>query len=213
MTVNHLCNDNCFAGRGSRNKLVKCIFCDNSFNLKCFNINIAVTKVYFELDSHILFVCYKCHPTMLKHRTSAVNNRRSVTASNYSGNRKSTSSSSKINATNNSSLNSNQLSQTQILNKILNKLNDMTSSQSHSQQQQTSNTPDTHTQQQQPSNTPDTHTQSQSHQSTSFDPQTIIDTQTILQSKTLQNIESVINNKLDAFKNSVGALMIDYNKI
>lgn len=192
MVINHICNENCFVGRGSRNKSTKCKLCDHLFNLNCFNVNITATKGCFEPDSHVIFICYKCHPYLTKQKSLIVGNRKSLTTLNPGNRRSSASTLSNVTTSNGSSANVDSHSQTQLLNKILSNL------QQQSSQQQQSSTPDAQTIQ---------------YELINSNTRTIMDSQNELHSKSTRLIESLINEKLDSFKQIVTSSMVDYNKL
>lgn len=203
MVINHICGENCFTGRGSRNKLIKCRLCDHSFNLKCFNINITLTKSYFESDSHVIFICYKCHPYLIKQNSSIANNRKSLSTT-QPGNRKSTSiAPSSINTSNNSSIKGDLNNQLQLLNKILDKLSITSNLQQQLPQQQHISAPVSQT-------IPILdHNQLEQNE---LHTQTIIQSQHDFHLKTTQMIDSIITEKLDSFKHFIASSTIDYNK-
>lgn len=76
--------------------LFKLIVCYNDFNAKCFDISFPTSKSYFSSDSHVVFVCSKCHnsskkpnattTSLIKRKSLEITNSKSTSAHQSSSN-------------------------------------------------------------------------------------------------------------------------------
>lgn len=80
----HICDQTCIEKRKLRTQIIiKCIICDKDFNAKCFDISFPTSKSYFTLNSHVVFICLKCHNSKNKHTTTTISaGRKSITQTN-----------------------------------------------------------------------------------------------------------------------------------
>lgn len=85
MLSNHICDNTCLNKRHAN--ITNCLKCNNKFNLKCFNFNLAASNYKVSPNSNIVFVCTSCHNSIMKTCKNATTNvRRSINCASSSTN-------------------------------------------------------------------------------------------------------------------------------